>query len=740
MTPTVASSSGPAPKASGAVRLPTYALVGNPNCGKTTVFNALTGLRQKVGNYPGVTVEKKEGRLRLPGGAGLVSLIDLPGLYSLTPRSPDEAIARDVLLGHRTDVAQPDGIIHVLDAANLERNLYLTSQILDLGLPTVIVLTMTDVAAKNGHVIDVPVLEKSLGVPIRPVQVSKNVGLDTLLEAIAALPRTPPPPRRDWPLPTSVQAEVAELSGLLREEHGTREAQSETEAVGLLMADHLRPEEKGRWSPPVVALVQADKEKLAALGVDVSSTVVESRYAWAGRVARGAVRKPRQPAPTLTDALDRILMHRVWGYVIFFGVMALVFQTIFTWAQIPMNWIGAGVSALQGFITAHVPAGDLQDLLVNGIIAGVGTTITFLPQILLLFFAIALLEDTGYMARAAFLMDKVMSKVGLHGKSFIPLLSSFACAIPGIMATRTIDDRKSRLVTILVAPLMSCSARIPVYTLMIAAFIPNRRVLGIFTLPGLTMMAMYFLGMAAAFGMAWLFKKTLLKGAPPVFFLEMPPFHKPSARTVLMTMLERAYLFLKKAGTVILSVSIVLWFLGTYPKLPANAPVRQRVAQAQAAHVPQEQIDALQRDAGQQQLAQSFAGHLGRGLEPVIRPLGFDWRIGVSLVTSFVAREVFVSSMGTIYSVGDKNSSTEEVSKTLKDKLRADPLFSPLLAVCVMIYYVLAMQCLSTVAVVKRETNGWTWPLFMTGYMTALAWGATFVVYHVGLAMGWGVR
>jgi len=706
--------SAPLPgKTVGATRLPLYALVGNPNCGKTTVFNALTGLRQKVGNYPGVTVEKKEGRLRLPGGDA--SLIDLPGLYSLTPRSPDEAIARDVLLGHRADVPQPDGIVHVVDAANLERNLYLTSQILDLGLPTIIVLTMTDVAAKNDHAVDIAALEAALGVPVRPVQVSKNTGMDALRAAIADLPQTTPPPRRGWALPTEAEVEVVELSQMLQDQHETPARQSVTEAIGLLMAEGLRPEEQGRWSPSIMQHVQADKASLAVLGIDFSSAVVESRYAWAGRIGAKVVTKPRRAAPTLTDSLDRVLMHPFWGYIIFFGVMAFVFQTIFVWAQVPMDWIGHAVSALQGLITAHMPAGDLQDLLVNGIIAGVGTTITFLPQILLLFFAIALLEDTGYMARAAFLMDKIMSKVGLHGKSFIPLLSSFACAIPGIMATRTIDDRKSRLVTILVAPLMSCSARIPVYTLMIAAFIPNRRVLGIFTLPGLTMMAMYFLGMVAAFGMAWVFKKTLLKGAPPVFFLEMPPYHKPSARTVLMTMIERAWLFLRRAGTVILSVSIVLWFLSTYPKSPAGTPPARS-------------------------LAASYAGTAGRVIEPVIRPLGFDWRIGVSLVSSFVAREVFVSSMGTIYSVGDKNSTTAEVTSTLKDKLRADPLFSPLIAICVMIYYVLAMQCLSTVAVVKRETNGWTWPLFMTGYMTALAWLATFAVYHIGTALGWGVR
>ncbi len=699
-----------------ALQLPLYALVGNPNCGKTTVFNALTGLRQKVGNYPGVTVEKKEGRLRLPDGQA-ARLIDLPGLYSLTPRSPDEAIARDVLLGHRTDVAQPQGIIHVVDASNLERNLYLSSQLLELGLPTVVVLTMTDLAAKAGRTVDVDALSQALGVPVVPVVAAQRTGLDALTEAISRLPQTPAPPARDWFLPSVAEEEVGELSRMLESTHGTPHGQSASEAVGLLMQSGLRPEEAGRWSPEIVSHIGADQAKMGALGIDFAGVVVEARYAWAKRIAEQLVVKPARRGRRIsgTEKIDNVLMHPVWGYVIFFGVMAFVFQTIFTLAQIPMNWIGSGVSALQTLVTTHMPHGDLQDLLVNGIIAGVGTTITFLPQILLLFFFIALLEDTGYMARAAFLMDKVMSKVGLHGKSFIPLLSSFACAIPGIMATRTIDDKKSRLVTILVAPLMSCSARIPVYTLMIAAFIPNRHVLGLFTLPGLTMMAMYFLGMVAAFGMAWLFKKTLLKGAPPVFFLEMPPYHKPNPRTVLMTMLERAWLFLRRAGTLILSISIVLWFLSSYPKAPAHTPPSQ-------------------------QMAHSFAGDAGRAIEPVIKPLGFDWRIGVSLVSSFVAREVFVSSMGTIYSVGDKNSSTESVSRSLPEKLRADPFFSPLLAVCVMVYYVLAMQCLSTVAVVKRETNGWTWPLFMTGYMTALAWLITFAVYHIGLAMGWGVR
>ena len=699
----------PAPHVEG----PLYALVGNPNCGKTTVFNALTGLRQKVGNYPGVTVEKKIGRIRL--GSSAVSLIDLPGLYSLTPRSPDEAIARDVLLGHQGDVARPDGIVHVLDASNLERNLYLTSQVLEIGLPTVIVLTMTDIAQRAGQQIDEAGLIEELGVPVVRVIADKNVGLDDLRNAITLLGDTAPPRRRDWKLPPAVREEVSELSGLLEKEAKVTADQSEIEAIGLLMEERERPETQGRWPSTIRDHVRVDRERFEREGIDISTVIIEARYGWVREVCARVVKKPSKRMVSVTDRLDRVLTHRIWGYVIFFGVMALVFQAIFSWANLPMEWIGNGFTALSNFIVHHMPAGDLEDLLVNGVINGVGTTLTFLPQILLLFFFIALLEDTGYMARAAFLMDKVMSKVGLHGKSFIPLLSSFACAIPGIMATRTIDDRKSRFVTMLVAPLMSCSARIPVYTLMIAAFIPNKRVFGVFTLPGLTMTVMYFSGMVAAFGMAWLFKKTILRGASPAFFLEMPPYHKPSPRTVLMTMLERAYLFVRRAGTIILAISIILWFLTTYPKSPAGTPPAE-------------------------QLSHSFAGTAGHVIEPAIKPLGFDWRIGVSLVSSFVAREVFVSSMGTIYGVGDRTSDPDQVSRQLKDKLKADPMFSPLLAVCIMIYYVLAMQCLSTVAVVKRETNGWKWPLFMTGYMTVLAWVVTFIVYRVGMAMGWGVN
>jgi ferrous iron transport protein B len=415
-------------------------------------------------------------------------------------------------------------------------------------------------------------------------------------------------------------------------------------------------------------------------------------------------------------------MHPLWGYVLFVVIMTVVFQTIFSLGQAPAKWVGKEIGDLGIAVTSRMPAGDLKELINSGVIGGVGTTLGFLPQILMLFFFISLLEDTGYMARAAFLIDKLMSKVGLHGKSFIPLLSSFACAIPGIMATRTIGDRKARLITVLVAPLMSCSARLPVYLLMISAFIPNKPLVRIgnfplLTLPGATFVSMYFLGMIAAFCMAWIFHRTLLKGVSPTFLLELPPYRLPSVRTAVLQMIERAGLFVKRAATIILAVSVVVWFLSTHPKRPDLSP-----------------------DA---QLANSYIGHIGHGIEPLIAPLGFEWKMGVGIISSFIAREVFVSTMGTVYNVEDAEdkkglSQLSEKMKSDVDAHTGKPIYTPLVAVCLMVYYVLAMQCMSTVAVVRRETNGWKWPLFQMVYMTGLAWLVTFVVYHAGLALHLG--
>ena len=492
-------------------RRPIIALVGNPNSGKTTLFNSLTGMRQKVGNYPGVTVERKEGSVSLPDGSPL-ALIDLPGLYSLTPHSPDERIARDVLLGYRTDTPRPDAILNVVDASNLERNLYLTSQLMDLGLPVVVALTMTDTAREHGIAVDAAALERELGVPVRVVVASRRVGMEGLLTALGEMPEQPCPPARHWRLPPFAEEETAELAEMLQAEHGLRPPVAFAEALLLLGLPEEREMEQqtGRWSPEIRSHLQADRANFKSVGLDFSVAIAEARYGDVGRiVSRTLVRQDVAPV-TISERLDRIFLHRFWGYAIFLTVMYLMFQTMFSWAKPLQEYLQVGVDWIGKQVAGWMPPGDLQDLVVNGILGGVGNTVVFLPQILILFLFVSALEDTGYLARAAFLMDRLMSRVGLHGKSFIPLLSSYGCAIPGIMATRTIDSEKARILTILVAPLMSCSARLPVYSVMIAAFIPNRMVAGFhidkfeigLTLPALTLFAMYALGTVTAFGMA----------------------------------------------------------------------------------------------------------------------------------------------------------------------------------------------------------------------------------------------
>ena len=692
------------------VKVNHIAVVGNPNSGKTALFNALTGLRQKVGNYPGVTVEKKEGRIMLGNGSQAV-LLDLPGTYSLTPNSPDEKIAVDVLLGHLDHTPPPAGVIVVVDASNLERNLYLLSQIIDCGLPVVVALNMIDVAQRNGVTIDVRKLSELIGVPVVPTVSTKGIGVPELKAVLAGtlMPSTKP---RQWILPEPLQSECSELKHLLLKNHNLTEPQAFHESLRLLCSTAGLSLHSDRYAPEVVEHLRQDHERLARLGVDCLTTVVEARYEWIQRIQEEVLVRRLQPGPTLTDRIDRVLTHRTWGFVIFFGLMTLMFQTIFTWANVPMHWIGLAFNRVGDFINASMPPGDLRELIVHGAVAGVGAVVTFLPQILFLFFAIGVLEDTGYMARAAFMMDRIMSKVGLHGKSFIPMLSSFACAIPGIMSTRTIENRKDRLVTILVAPLVGCSARLPVYALMIAAFIPQQNVLGFFSLAGLTLVLMYLLGIVAALATAWLFKRTLLKSETPTFIMELPPYKLPSLRSVVLHMWSRSMHFLKRAGTIILGVSIILWFLATYPK---------------------------QENASRsEQLRHSFAGQAGHLIEPVIKPLGFDWKIGLGLVGSLLQREIFVSTMGTIY--GIENASESSGNRTLVERLQQDidpvsgrSTYTLLTAICLMVFYVLAMQCLSTFAVVKRETNGWKWPLFQLGYMTALAYSVTFVVYRIGL-------
>jgi len=646
----------------------TIALAGNPNAGKTTLFNALTGLKQKVANYPGVTVERKEGSWSVGGRP--VNLIDLPGLYSLDATSLDEQIARDIITGEQPGMPKPDAVIAVVDATNLERNLYLVTQLFDYNVPVVIALTMIDVFEKQKHEIDIEMLSALLQTPVVAINAKTGRGKEELAE------------------------KVAEVLG---KTHAT----------------------------PVVYHHSDDI---------VQHNKIFDRYSFISNAVQESVWHSDQAEHRFSTKIDRVLTHKFFGLVILIGVLLVVFQTIFSWASLPMDLLEKGFGAFGDLVRSEMPPGILADLVVDGIIAGVGGILVFLPQILLLFLFISILEDTGYMSRAAFLLDKLMSRVGLHGKAFLPLMSSFACAIPGIMATRTIENRRDRFATILIAPFMSCSARLPVYSLMIAAFFTGQKVFGFISVGALLMLAMYSLGIIVAIIVAFLLKRTILKAPPPPFVMELPPYRLPNLRTVLQNMLTRAWLFVKRAGTVILAISIILWALMYFPRsIPATSAAGQTVSAGDA--------PAAGDDAGleSEHLKNSFAGQLGHAIEPVISTLGFDWKIGVALIASFAAREVLVSTLSIIYNVGkDENEQSESLISAIHNAKTDDgrSTWSPLTALTLMVFFVLAMQCMSTIAIVRRETNSWVWPIFMTVYMTGLAYTAALITYQGGKALG----
>lgn len=751
-------------------------LTGNPNCGKTTLFNALTGLRAKVGNYAGVTVERKEGALQGTDPRHPVTLLDLPGTYSLSPQSLDEQIARDVLFQRLPEVPSPGLVIVVADASNLQRNLYYATQVIELGYPTFLALNMVDVAEANGLGLDLKGLSAALGVPVFSLVASEGTGVEELSKAIrdfAARPATQSViPREFNELPEHFGREAQGIEQLLEKEFPHRERLAAAEALLILSDDKVLDGQRRHYPLEIQEAVNAARVRLEQAAVDWRSAAIEARYARVFAMTQHVVTELAPPGETFSDKMDRVLTHRVWGLLIFVGIMALLFQTLFSFASIPMDALEAAVKWFASEVRQGLGPGDLQDLLANGVIQGVGAVVIFLPQICLLFLFIALLEDSGYMSRAAFLMDRLMSKVGLHGKSFIPMLSSFACAIPGIMATRTIESPKDRLATILVAPLISCSARLPVYTVLIAACIPPRKLFGFLGLQGLTLLGMYLLGIGGALGMAWLFKRTLLRGEPPPLILELPPYKRPVARVVLRHMWDRSKLFLQRAGTVILAINILLWFLSTYPKdsTQQKAHEQQRMSLVQKAYpevsTPQaadskldqllkqpkpsetdqvllSHITALDRENAGEQLRHSFAGRLGQGIEPLIRPLGLDWKIGIGIIASFAAREVFVSTLSVVYNVGEFENSEEataSLAETLKKETRPDgaPMYTVLTGLTLMVFYVFAMQCVSTLAVVRRETNGWKWPLFQLAYMTGLAWVLAYFTYQMGRWLGWG--
>ncbi len=627
----------------------TVALVGLPNCGKTSLFNALTGSRQKVANYPGVTVERKEGWVRLGMSAASdnsgpavsqLRLLDLPGTYSLDSRTPDEEITREVVLGRHAAEVQPQALIAVVDATNLERNLGLVLELKALGLPIVLALNMMDLAGRRGLELDLSVLERELGVPVIPTVAVKAEGLAPLLARVSERCAKRPPAQCPWQKPTAAE--------------------------------------------------------------------VRERFARVDQILKNCVRRRSKPA-ALTHAIDRLVLHPVWGAVVLLLALGLMFQAIFSWASIPADAIEAGVAAFGGWMGDRMPEGPLKSLLIDGVIAGVGSVLVFLPQILILFAFIFALEDSGYLARAAFLMDRAMSAVGLHGRAFIPLLSSYACAIPGIMATRTIANPRDRLATILVAPLTTCSARLPVYTLLVGAFVPARKVAGVLGLQGLVLFGLYLAGTIAPLTVAAVLRRTVLKGPKPALLLELPTYKRPSLRGLALGLIERTRLFVRRAGTVILSLSVMIWVLSSYPKPPADAP------------------------AGVPAIHYSHAGQIGRAIEPLLRPLGFDWRVGVALVPGFAAREVMVSALGTVYSV---EQGTEADTSALGARLAGS--WSLATALSLMVWYIFAPQCLSTLAVVRRETNSWRWAAFLMAYMTVLAYGASFVTFQLARAMGWG--
>ncbi len=712
------------------------AVAGNPNSGKTTLFNALTGLRQKVGNYPGVTVEKREGRLV---GASFTTLIDLPGIYSLTPRSSDEQIAQDVLLGRIPGTDRPKAVLVVVDATNLERNLFLATQIIELGLPVVIACNMTDLLKEAGHHLDTEILSQCLGVPVVETVGSRRTGINRLRTALLEAGRQVPPSQaastRRWKMSAPVEREIDAIASAVRQARYAPPEAADAAALLLLSMDGAAGKD-GVPLPVRQKVQEAHGQLEGEFGRDLSLEIVGRRYAWIAEIVEACLKRSSERRITLTDRLDRVLTHHIWGYVFFIALMGAMLYCVFALAEPLAEGIEDGVGALREAAAGALPAGPFSDLLIHGVLAGVGAVVVFFPQIAMLFLFVSLLEDSGYMARGAFLMNRFMSRVGLHGKSFIPLLSAHACAVPSILSTRMIESPRERLATILVLPFVSCSARLPVYLLIIAACLPMSAAgrAGVLS-------ALYVLGILTAFAVAWLLRRSLLRGATGGFIIELPSYRMPRLRAVAVVVWDRCREFLVRAGTIILAVTIVLWVLMSYPKTDAERTAdfdTQRAELMAAEGDTGAALNALREREQAETVRGSFAGRLGQFIEPAIRPLGYNWEIGVGLVASFAAREVFVSTMGIVYSVGD----AEEDSGSLHAQMRAatwpdgSRLFTPVVAVSLLVFYALACQCVATLAVVKQETNSWLWPVLMFGYMTALAYLAALLVYQVGTALG----
>jgi ferrous iron transport protein B len=694
------------------------ALVGNPNTGKSTLFNILTGLNQKIGNFPGVTVDKKTGFCQLPDGR-TAEIIDLPGTYSIYPKSKDESIVFSVLADKAKGLV-PDLIVVILDASNLKRNLLLYTQIADLKIPVVVALNMIDVSEKAGIAIDVDLFAKKLGVPVVPISARKIKGIDQLKNTIAYANKIAL--QQDT---IDVEVIAPQIIAQIKDE-----LKIDNPYFALQLAhqhetvSYLSTEESDR--------IEHLEEEFSFHSQKAQATETIARYNFINDLLYDTVKKPETAHDeTISNKIDKILTHKIFGFVIFFAILMFIFQAIFSWSAYPMSLIEDLFIWVQSGLTKVLPAGPLVSLLVDGVIAGLSGVMVFIPQIAILFALISILEDTGYMSRVTFMMDKVMRKVGLNGKSVVPLIGGFACAVPSIMSTRNIENWKDRMITIMVTPLVACSARLPVYTLLIALVVPNRNVWWLFNLQGLALTAMYLLSIISAIVVAFVMKFILKARERGYFIMELPVYRMPRWKNVAFTMYDRSKTFVMQAGKVIIAVSIILWVLKSYGPGDSFARIDQKYSQSQ--YTKTMTPDSLNKVVASEKLETSYAGVFGHVIEPVIKPLGFDWKIGIALISSFAAREVFVGTMATIYSVEGDADKMESVQQKMHSATNPDtgkPVFTLAVAFSLMMFYAFAMQCASTVAVVYRETKDWRWPAAQFAYMTALAYVASFIVYH----------
>jgi ferrous iron transport protein B len=697
------------------------ALVGNPNSGKSSLFNSLTGLNQKVGNFPGVTVDKKTGVAQMAQGHA-ANIIDLPGSYSLYPKRGDEWVTYKVLIGQDADM-KPDMVVLLADASNLKRNLLFCSQIIDLKIPVVVALTMMDIAKKKGIEIDIAGLERELGVPVVPVNPRKNKGITELKKTISQIAQQ----RYHSASRDFIQNKILAAAAVTGVKNIFPDISDYTAIHYLINHEHFNFKKNIQDSIENIELANAFNH------TRVQAEEIMQRYGRIKQIMHHTVSEPDPLQKALfTEKLDAVLLNRRWGYLILLAVLFLLFQSVFWIAQFPMDAIDWTFTQFNSWLSNLLPQGWFSNLLINGMLAGLGGILVFVPQIMILFGLITVLEDTGYMARISFLTDKLMRKVGLNGKSVMPMISGFACAVPAIMSARSIENKKERLLTILITPLMSCSARLPVYTILIALVIPKKLMFGVISLQGLVMMGLYLMGFVMALIVSYVAKWFIRLQEKSFFILELPVYRAPRWKNVLVTMVNKAKIFLTDAGKVIMVISLILWALSTYgPKQKMSEVANQYEQQAkqnpkQAKEIRQQKQAAL--------LENSYAGRLGKTIEPFITPLGYDWKIGIALITSFAAREVFVGTMATLYSVeGGKDADKQTLRQRMDSAKKADgsKVYTLATGVSLMIFYMLAMQCMSTLAVVRRETRSWKWPAIQLAYMTGLAYVMSLITYQL---------